>query len=128
MDLKLKNYSSGMQVRLAFSVAIQVDAEIVLIDEVLAVGDASFQQKCFDEFTRLKAAGRTIVFVTHDMGSVERFCDRAMLHGARPSVVDRRDPARSPGGTTSSTFAVFARRRESTVVPRCCSRARSPNC
>ena len=79
MDLKLKNYSSGMQVRLAFSVAIQVDAEIVLIDEVLAVGDAAFQQKCFDEFARLKAEGRTIVFVTHDMGSVERFCDRAML-------------------------------------------------
>jgi ABC-type polysaccharide/polyol phosphate transport system ATPase subunit len=79
MDLKLKNYSSGMQVRLAFSVAIQVDAETLLIDEVLAVGDAAFQQKCFDEFTRLKQSGRTIVFVTHDMGAVERFCDRAML-------------------------------------------------
>jgi ABC-type polysaccharide/polyol phosphate transport system ATPase subunit len=79
MDLKLKNYSSGMQVRLAFAVAIQVQAEIVLIDEVLAVGDAAFQQKCFGEFQRLKAEGRTIVFVTHDMGSIERFCDRAML-------------------------------------------------
>jgi ABC-type polysaccharide/polyol phosphate transport system ATPase subunit len=79
IDLKLKNYSSGMHVRLAFSVAIQVDAEILLIDEVLAVGDAAFQQKCFDEFRRLKASGRTIVFVTHDMGSVEQFCDRAML-------------------------------------------------
>jgi len=92
MDLRLKNYSSGMQVRLAFAVAIQVDAEILLIDEVLAVGDAAFQQKCFDEFVRLKAAGRTIVFVTHDMGSVERFCDRAMLleHGR---VVDISDPS-----------------------------------
>jgi ABC-type polysaccharide/polyol phosphate transport system ATPase subunit len=79
MDLKLKNYSSGMHVRLAFSVAIQVDADILLIDEVLAVGDASFQQKCFDQFNRLKADGRTIVFVTHDMGSVGHFCDRAML-------------------------------------------------
>ena len=79
LDLKLKNYSSGMSVRLAFSVAIQVDADILLIDEVLAVGDASFQRKCFDEFHRLKAAGKTIVFVTHDMGAVERFCDRAML-------------------------------------------------
>jgi ABC-type polysaccharide/polyol phosphate transport system ATPase subunit len=87
MDLKLKNYSSGMHVRLAFSVAIQVDADVLLIDEVLAVGDAAFQQKCFDEFTRLKAAGRTIVFVTHDMGSVERFCDRAMLL-ERGRVVD----------------------------------------
>jgi ABC-type polysaccharide/polyol phosphate transport system ATPase subunit len=79
LDLRLKNYSSGMTVRLAFSVAIQVDAEILLIDEVLAVGDAAFQQKCFDEFHRLKKDGRTILFVTHDMSSVERFCDRAML-------------------------------------------------
>jgi ABC-type polysaccharide/polyol phosphate transport system ATPase subunit len=79
VDLRLKNYSSGMHVRLAFSVAIQVEADILLIDEVLAVGDASFQQKCFDEFTRLKSEGRTIVFVTHDMHSVERYCDRAMV-------------------------------------------------
>jgi ABC-type polysaccharide/polyol phosphate transport system ATPase subunit len=91
MDLKLKNYSSGMHVRLAFSVAIQVDADIVLIDEVLAVGDASFQQKCFDEFLRLKSEGRTIVFVTHDMGSVERFCDRALLL-ERGRVVDIGSP------------------------------------
>jgi ABC-type polysaccharide/polyol phosphate transport system ATPase subunit len=79
VDLRLKNYSSGMHVRLAFSVAIRVDAEILLIDEVLAVGDANFQQKCFDQFHRLKAEGRTIVFVTHDMGSVERYCDRALV-------------------------------------------------
>ncbi len=79
LDLRLKNYSSGMHVRLAFSVAIQVDAEILLVDEVLAVGDAAFQQKCFEQFHRLKAEGRTILFVTHDMASVERFCDRAML-------------------------------------------------
>jgi ABC-type polysaccharide/polyol phosphate transport system ATPase subunit len=79
LDMRLKNYSSGMHVRLAFSVAIQVDAEILLIDEVLAVGDARFQQKCFDEFQRLKREGRTILFVTHDMSAIERFCDRAML-------------------------------------------------
>ncbi len=78
-DLKLKNYSSGMHVRLAFSVAIQVDADILLIDEVLAVGDAGFQQKCFDVFNRMRDEGRTIVFVTHDMGAVNRFCHRAML-------------------------------------------------
>jgi len=78
-DLKLKNYSSGMHVRLAFSVAIQVDADILLIDEVLAVGDAAFQQKCFDVFNRMRDEGRTIVFVTHDMGSVNRFCHRALL-------------------------------------------------
>jgi ABC-type polysaccharide/polyol phosphate transport system ATPase subunit len=79
LDLKLKNYSSGMSVRLAFAVSIQVDADILLVDEVLAVGDANFQQKCFEQFERMKAEGRTIVFVTHDMSSVERFCDRAML-------------------------------------------------
>ncbi len=79
VDLKLKNYSSGMQVRLAFSVMIQVDADILLIDEVLAVGDAAFQQKCFDAFRQMKDAGKTILFVTHDMGAVSRFCDRAML-------------------------------------------------
>jgi ABC-2 type transport system ATP-binding protein len=78
-DLRLKNYSSGMLVRLAFAVMIQVDADILLIDEVLAVGDASFQQKCFDEFARLRREGRTMVLVTHDMGAVERFCDRALL-------------------------------------------------
>ncbi len=79
VDLKLKNYSSGMLVRLAFATAIQVDAEILLIDEVLAVGDAAFQQKCFEEFFRLKREGKTIIFVSHDMHSLERFCNRAML-------------------------------------------------
>jgi ABC-type polysaccharide/polyol phosphate transport system ATPase subunit len=78
-DLKLKNYSSGMHVRLAFSVAIQVDAQILLIDEVLAVGDAAFQQKCFDVFNEMRDAGRTILLVTHDMSTVNRFCHRAML-------------------------------------------------
>jgi ABC-type polysaccharide/polyol phosphate transport system ATPase subunit len=78
-DLKLKNYSSGMNIRLAFSVAIQVDADILLIDEVLAVGDASFQQKCFDVFNDLRDRGKTIVFVTHDMSSMQRFCHRALL-------------------------------------------------
>jgi len=78
-ELKLKNYSSGMHVRLAFSVAIQVEADILLIDEVLAVGDAAFQQKCFDVFNEMRDAGRTIVFVTHDMSAVNRFCHRALL-------------------------------------------------
>src|SRR5918997_1708481 len=78
-ELKIKNYSSGMLVRLAFSVMIQVDADILLIDEVLAVGDASFQQKCFDEFARIRRSGATVVLVTHDMSAVRRFCDRAML-------------------------------------------------
>jgi ABC-type polysaccharide/polyol phosphate transport system ATPase subunit len=87
-DLKLKNYSSGMLVRLAFAVMIQVDADILLIDEVLAVGDAAFQQKCFDEFVRIREAGKTILLVTHDMGAVHRFCDRAMLLERGVKVAD----------------------------------------
>jgi ABC-type multidrug transport system ATPase subunit len=91
VDLKLKNYSSGMLVRLAFAVMIQVDADILLIDEVLAVGDAAFQQKCFDEFARIREAGRTVLLVTHDMTAVHRFCDRAMLL-ERGDVVALGDP------------------------------------
>ncbi len=78
-DLKLKNYSSGMLVRLAFSVMLQADADVLLIDEVLAVGDAAFQQKCADSFHRMKAEGKTIVLVTHDMSAVEEYCHRALL-------------------------------------------------
>jgi ABC-type polysaccharide/polyol phosphate transport system ATPase subunit len=79
VDLKLKNYSSGMHVRLAFSVMVHVDADVLLIDEVLAVGDAAFQQKCFDALNRAHDQGRTILLVTHDMDAVQRFCDRALL-------------------------------------------------
>ena len=92
-DLKLKNYSSGMLVRLAFSVMIQVDADVLLIDEVLAVGDAAFQQKCFDEFNRIRDEGRTVLLVTHAMSAVERFCDRAILL-ERGRVVDIGEPHR----------------------------------
>jgi len=79
MDQKLKFYSSGMQVRIAFSVATRAKADILLIDEVLAVGDTAFRQKCFDHFHALKQAGTTIVFVTHDMALVRQFCDRVIL-------------------------------------------------
>jgi ABC-type polysaccharide/polyol phosphate transport system ATPase subunit len=78
-DLKLKNYSSGMYVRLAFAVMVHVDADVLLIDEVLAVGDAAFQQKCYRQFERMRGEGRTILFVTHDMEAVNRFCHRAVL-------------------------------------------------
>lgn len=96
-DLKLKNYSSGMLVRLAFSVMLQADADILLIDEVLAVGDAAFQQKCADAFREMKLAGKTIILVTHDMATVEEYCTRAMLinegkirHIGDPAEVGRR--------------------------------------
>ena len=79
VDTKMKNFSSGMHVRLAFSVAIQVDADILLMDEVLAVGDMHFQQKCFEVFNRYKQEKKTIILVTHDMGSVQRYCTRAIF-------------------------------------------------
>jgi lipopolysaccharide transport system ATP-binding protein len=79
IDQKLKNYSSGMQVRLAFSVSIHANREILLMDEVLAVGDSNFQSKCLEEFNKYRDMGRTVVIVTHDIAVVERYCDRAML-------------------------------------------------
>ena len=79
VELKLKNYSSGMMVRLAFAVMVQADADIMLIDEVLAVGDAAFAQKCMDVFHEKRQAGKTIVLVTHDMATVQALCHRAML-------------------------------------------------
>jgi ABC-2 type transport system ATP-binding protein len=79
MDQKLKNYSSGMQVRLAFSVAVRADADILLVDEVLAVGDADFQRKCFEYFKSLKKNKKTVVFVSHNMDAVREYCDRALL-------------------------------------------------
>jgi len=79
MDQKLKNYSSGMQVRLAFSMATRAKADILLVDEVLAVGDADFQRKCFSYFKKLKANNKTVIFVTHDMNAVKEYCSRAML-------------------------------------------------
>ena len=82
VDQKLKNYSSGMQLRLAYSIAIQVPFDILLLDEVLAVGDQSFQEKCFATFERFRDERKTMVFVSHDLVSVERFCDRALLLGS----------------------------------------------
>lgn len=79
MEERIKNYSSGMQVRLAFSIAIKAEGDILLLDEVLAVGDAAFQQKCFNYFEQLKKDKKTIIFVTHDMAAVQRFCNRAMI-------------------------------------------------
>lgn len=79
MDQKLKNYSSGMQVRLAFSVAIKAHGDILVLDEVLAVGDEAFQRKCNDYFFEAKRNGKTIILVTHDMGAVRQFCNRAIF-------------------------------------------------
>ncbi len=106
VDLKLKNYSSGMQVRLAFSVMVQTDADVLLIDEVLAVGDAAFQQKCFDVFLRLRDEGKTVVLVTHEMGLVERFCHRALLlSGGRIDMIG--DPTEVGRAYLAENFGDF---------------------
>lgn len=79
MNQKLKNYSSGMQVRLAFSVAIKAQGDILILDEVLAVGDEAFQRKCNDYFLERKKSGKTTILVTHDMGAVKKYCNKAIL-------------------------------------------------
>jgi ABC-type polysaccharide/polyol phosphate transport system ATPase subunit len=79
IDQKLKNYSSGMLVRLAYSIAIQVPFDVLLLDEVLAVGDESFREKCYATFDRFKEEGKTVIFVGHDLDRMPRFCDRMML-------------------------------------------------
>lgn len=90
-DQKLKNYSSGMQVRLAFSIAIRAKGDILVLDEVLAVGDAAFQQKCNNYFASLKEQGQTIILVTHSMENVRKFCTRAiMIEGGK--IVHDGDP------------------------------------
>lgn len=79
MDQKLKNYSSGMQVRLAFSISVKAENDILIFDEVLAVGDANFQKKCNEHFVRLKQEGKTIVLVSHAMPTVEKFCNKTAV-------------------------------------------------
>jgi len=79
VEAKLKNLSSGMQVRLGFSITVSVERPILLVDEVLAVGDLEFRQKCYNAFEAFKRNGRTILFVSHDLGVIERFCDRVAL-------------------------------------------------
>ena len=119
-DLQLKNYSSGMKVRLAFSIAIQVDADVLLFDEVLAVGDASFKEKCFAEFEQMRGT-KTVILVTHSMPMIERFCDRAVLleqgrvvEDGPPEVVGRRylELNQSPPPTRVESAADRPRRRE----------------
>ncbi len=115
VDQKLKNYSSGMQVRLAFSVMVQSDPDVMLIDEVLAVGDAAFQQKCIDVFYRLRGEGKTIVLVTHEMGLVERFCHRAMMLSGG-DITHIGDPAEIGRAYMSENFADYGADRHQ--VPR----------
>lgn len=92
MDQKLKNYSSGMQVRLAFSIAIKAEGSILVLDEVLAVGDEAFQRKCYQYFANLRKQKNTVILVTHDMDAIQRFCNKAiMIEGGR--IINRGNPA-----------------------------------
>lgn len=110
-DTKLKNFSSGMQVRLAFATAIQRVPDILLVDEVLAVGDMEFQQKCMDVFNQYKEQGVTLMFVSHDLSSVRKFCDKTILmidgkmaaFGATGDVIDRYVYGSEQNGQQEST-------------------------
>jgi ABC-type polysaccharide/polyol phosphate transport system ATPase subunit len=84
MDVPFKNYSSGMQARLGFALAVNLNPDVLLVDEILAVGDEAFQQKCIDKMQNLKAGGKTIVFVSHSAETIRKFCDRALVldHGS----------------------------------------------
>lgn len=93
MDQKLKNYSSGMQVRLAFSIAIRAQGDILVLDEVLAVGDEAFQRKCYQYFAELKRNKKTVILVTHDMSSVQRFCNKAIMI-EKGEIVEAGSPAK----------------------------------
>jgi ABC-type polysaccharide/polyol phosphate transport system ATPase subunit len=88
VDQQLKNYSSGMLLRLAYSVAIQVPFDILLVDEALAVGDAEFQEKCLETFEQMRAERKTVVLVSHDLGAIDSLCDRALLlrHGTIEAI------------------------------------------
>ncbi|MBV8550179.1 MAG: ABC transporter ATP-binding protein [Acidobacteriaceae bacterium] len=104
IDVPIKQYSSGMYMRLAFSVATEVDPEILILDEILAVGDLPFQNKCFDRLRAFRASGKTILLVTHSMGNIVDFCDRAilmdhgrmMLDGSPKEVVEAFEAASLP--------------------------------
>ncbi|MGH7808252.1 MAG: ABC transporter ATP-binding protein, partial [Thermodesulfobacteriota bacterium] len=84
----VKHFSSGMNVRLAFAVAAHLDPEIMLMDEVLAVGDNAFKEKCLKKMKEVASQGRTVLFVSHDMKSIEEFCDRAIFLRQGKIVID----------------------------------------
>ena len=114
IDQPVKTYSSGMYVRLAFAVAINVDPQLLIVDEILAVGDVSFQRRCMEKFVEFRNEGRTIVLVTHDMGSIKNLCDRAIWleHG---KVVDAGDPSDLVEAYTERMLGADARTADGSV-------------
>lgn len=116
MEERLKNYSSGMQVRLAFSIAIRAEADILLLDEVLAVGDEAFQRKCFSYFDQLRRKKKTVILVTHDMAAVERFCTRAMFieEGEISLIGSPREVAAAYSRSNDESYEIVETPEEST--------------
>jgi lipopolysaccharide transport system ATP-binding protein len=114
LDAPVKTYSSGMYVRLAFAIAINVDPQLLIVDEILAVGDVTFQRKCLDKFVEFRNSGRTIVLVTHDLGSVQSMCDRAVWldHGV---VRGMGDPSDMVEGYSESMVGVDESSRQRTL-------------
>lgn len=104
IDQPVKNYSSGMYVRLGFAIAINVDPDILVVDEVLAVGDAEFQEKCFQKFRDFKQAGKTVILVSHSMGTVKAMCDQAawLNHGELMASGDAKSTIRAYEDSLSS--------------------------
>jgi homopolymeric O-antigen transport system ATP-binding protein len=124
-DAKLKNLSTGMRARLGFATALQAESDILLLDEIMAVGDADFQLKCLDVFEQFKQERRTIVLVTHDLGTVQRFCDRALLL-ERGLIKAEGDPdaviplyLQSVGQLQIALSEIDARQRQGNGVVRC---------
>lgn len=118
MDQKLKNYSSGMQVRLAFSIAIQAKSDVLVLDEVLAVGDEAFQKKCIDIFENYKSEGQTLILVTHDMATVKKFCSQAILID-KGEIIATGDPNKVANAYTSlnqETISDIAAKRDKKLL------------
>ncbi len=124
VDQKLKNYSSGMLVRLAYSIAIQIPFDVLLLDEVLAVGDEAFQEKCFATFDRFKEEGKTVVFVSHALELMERFCDRVPPASEAATVQALGHPHDIVGLYREHVLDGFPEKGgNETQVARCCCRA-----
>ena len=114
IDLPVRTYSSGMTMRLGFAIAAHVEADVLLLDEVFAVGDEAFQRKCFGKIFEFKQRGGTIVFVSHDASAVERLCDRADPAAARPGRVRR---ARRTTRSCATTACSPTRRTRPSAAP-----------
>ena len=123
IDTPVKHYSSGMYVRLGFSIAAHLEPDILLLDEVLAVGDAAFQVKCLDRVNELHRQGRTIVFISHDLGAVERLCGRVLLLERGQVVAD--GPPRTSSQSIRRWAAAMSRPSLTSHRPSCRATSRS---